>query len=173
MILMNPGEGRIVLREWPAENFIALGQKLLEWEDVIIIAVGASDCQKKAEEMRFGRFSNGKFINLAGKTTIEELMVLFSISECLIANDCGLAHLASLTPIKQYILFGPESPRVFSPLGNNIRTFYSELTCSPCLSAYNHRTSICNNNKCLQLFDPQNIYDVISTDRAIQKVFKN
>ena len=62
-----------------------------------------------------GAISNSRCMDFTGKTSLEELMELFLISEALISNDCGLVHLAMLTKIKKFILFGPESPQVFGP----------------------------------------------------------
>jgi len=85
------------------------------------------------------------------------------MSAALIANDCGIAHLASLTAIKQFIFFGPETPKVFSPLSKDLHIFYDRLICSPCLSAFNHRTSFCQNNICLQKIGPDEVINKLFT----------
>jgi len=149
LILFNPGEGSLPLREWPLENFIKLGRMLLEAGKNYIIVIGTKEAIPKTE--LFCKSINDKrCINITGETTLPEVLCLFSIADMLIANDCGLAHLASLTPIKKVILFGPESPQLYSPLCENIRIVYSQLPCSPCVSAFNHRKSACKDNKCLK-----------------------
>ncbi len=161
LFLVNPGEGRIPLREWPLDNFIILARKLLEDENSFIIIAGASDDAKKSEKF-YHEVGNKRCIHLSGKTTLRELLTLSTMAEALITNDSGLAHLASFTPINQFVFFGPESPCVFSSLGDNTHVFYSNWPCSPCLSAYNHRNSACNDNRCLKAIDPQEVYKVIS-----------
>lgn len=160
IFLVNPGEGRIPLREWPLENFTVLARKLLEHDRHYIAVVGAVECFQKAEQFS-KELGQERFANLSGKTSIQELLTLLAIADALITNDSGLAHLASLTSIRQFVLFGPESPAVFSPLGDRTHVLYSSLPCSPCLSAYNHRRSACHNNECLKVITPQDVYDTI------------
>jgi len=107
------------------------------------------------------KLDNDRIINLCGKTSIKELLNLFDIGKALIINDSGLSHLASLTTIKQFVFFGPETPNIFAPLTKNAHIFYSKLPCSPCLSAYNHRKSCCKSNECLKIIAPSESYCAI------------
>lgn len=149
IFLLNAGEGMLPLREWPLENFIEVSSKIINNEKKYLVLIGSDGAFKKAEEI-FRAVNSYRCINLVGKTSLEELMELFCLSEGLISNDCGLAHLAMLTPIKKFIIFGPESPQVFGPLGKNNHIFYSGWPCSPCLSVLNHRSSLCRDNLCLK-----------------------
>jgi ADP-heptose:LPS heptosyltransferase len=160
LLLLNPGEGNIPLREWPLENFIALTKRLLQDHRNYIIIIGSQGANKKGYLLSRS-VSEERCLNLTDKTTITEVLGLFNIAKALIANDSGLAHLASLTPVKKFIFFGPESPHIYSPLGDNTWIFYSDLPCSPCLSAFNHRNSACKNNKCLKIISPDDVYEII------------
>ena len=88
-------------------------------------------------------------------------MELFNIGDILVTNDCGLAHLAALTPIRKFVFFGPETPDVFAPLGDNNTIIYSGFPCSPCLSAFNNRDSMCADNKCLKAINTADVYNII------------
>ncbi|MFH1901921.1 MAG: glycosyltransferase family 9 protein [Candidatus Omnitrophota bacterium] len=160
LFLINPGEGRLPQREWPVENFVCLGRKLLENSKNYIIIVG-TDGDSRNAELLCKLMDNERCLDLTNKTTISEMLDLCGIAKALIANDSGLAHLASLTSIKKFILFGPETPQVFSPLGGNTKIICSNLPCSPCLSAFNHRKSACRDNKCLKVIKPDEIYEMI------------
>jgi len=161
IFLINPGDGQIPLREWPVDNYIILTRKLLEQENTYVITVGTSTCSGKAKLIEQALKSK-RYIDLSGKTSIPELLTLCTIADALIANDSGIAHLASLTNIREFIIFGPENPIIFRPLGMNIHVFYSSIPCSPCLSAFNHRTSTCQDNQCLKIIHPHDIYTAIS-----------
>jgi len=161
LFIINPGEGRIPLREWPLENFVVLGRKLLEDENNYIVIAGASDETKKSERL-YQELDHQRCLDWTGKTSLRELLTLFTMADTLITNDSGFAHLASLTPIPQFVLFGPESPRVFSSLSHHTHVFYSNWPCSPCLSAYNHRHSACKDNRCLKAIGAQEVYEVIA-----------
>lgn len=160
LFIINPGEGLIPLREWPLENYIHLTKRILENPNHYVILIGTSKCSFKTSEL-CNKVENDRIVNLFQKTTIDELLTLFTIGEALIVNDSGLAHLASLTTVKQFVLFGPETPAIFSPLSDNAHIFYSQLPCSPCLSAFNHRKSCCNNNECLKSIELSTVIDAI------------
>ena len=160
LFLLNPGEGLLPLREWPLDNFIALSKRLLEDKNNYIIIIGKDEAFKKGE-LILKAAGASRCLNFSGKTSLEELMGLFNIAEALISNDCGLAHLAMLSPVKKFVIFGPESPQVFGPLGKNNWIIYSNWPCSPCLSAFNHRKSSCRDNKCLKAINPEDVYRLI------------
>lgn len=160
LLLINPGEGVLPLREWPLENFIRLTKLILEERKYYVVIVGTEGAEKKAGEM-LKNINNPRCASLVNQTGLDELMELFVIADSLISNDCGLAHLAMLTPIRKFILFGPESPQIFGPLTQNSYPIYSNWSCSPCLSALNHRNSACKDNRCLKIIDPEYIYKLI------------
>jgi len=160
LFLINPGEGILPLREWPLDNFIFLANLILENKDNYIIITGIDGAINKTKIM-LETIGSSRCISLVGQTELDELMELFNISKTLISNDCGLAHLAMLTSIRKFVIFGPESPQVFGPLERNCYVIYSWWPCSPCLSALNHRNSDCTNNICLKTIQPQYVYNLI------------
>ncbi|MFH1199046.1 MAG: glycosyltransferase family 9 protein [Candidatus Omnitrophota bacterium] len=160
IFLFNPGEGVLPLREWGLENFIKVARKILEDSNNCIALIGTEGAVKKSSAF-LKTLNNSRCINLIGKTSLEELMELFCMSAALISNDCGLVHLAMLTPIKKFVIFGPETPQVFGPLGENNHIFYSHWPCSPCLCAFNHRESFCRDNVCLKAISPEEILQTI------------
>ncbi len=161
LFLINPGEGRLPLREWPLENYIEVVRRLLEAPQNYVVIAGTSNGKEKAERIH-ASIPDKRCFSLSGKTSLREMLTLFTMAEALITNDSGLAHLASLTKIKQFIFFGPESPQVFSPLTENIHIFYAHMPCSPCLSVFNHRESKCDHHRCLKAISPQEIYKVLA-----------
>src|SRR5262249_43816885 len=62
-------------------------------------------------------------------------------STCMITNDSGPAHFASITEMPTFVLFGPETPQFYGPLGQTT-PIYAGLACSPCVAATNHRPNI-------------------------------
>lgn len=159
-ILLNAGESILPWREWPLENFVLLSKKLLEDGNANIVIIGTEGAEKKGN-LILKEINDPRCASLAGHTTLEELMELFCIAGALVSNDCGLAHLAMLTSICEFIIFGPESPQVFSPLGPNSTVIYSGWPCSPCFSVFNHRNSACADNKCLKAIHPEEVYALI------------
>jgi len=154
IVLLNPGEGVLPLREWPLDCFLKVAKDLLSDPQLYFVLIGTERTSLKARQLVEG-LGYGRCVNFTGQTSIPELMELFLLSDLLISNDCGLSHLASLTALKKIVIFGPESPKVFGPLGAGDGIVYAGLPCSPCLSAFNHRNSSCRDNKCLQAIRPE------------------
>jgi len=98
-------------------------------------------------------------INLAGYTrSVRHLLALFHRASLLVTNDGGPGQFAALTPLPTITFFGPETPQLYQPLGGNGYSFFLSLPCSPCLTAYNHRTSPCDgDNQCLKLITSEQV----------------
>src|SRR5207248_1942510 len=64
----------------------------------------------------------------------------------------------SMTAIDCLVLFGPETPALYRPLGKNIHVLWAGLACSPCVSAFNHRISTCNDNVCMQSISVEQVF---------------
>ncbi|MCX5797400.1 MAG: glycosyltransferase family 9 protein [Elusimicrobia bacterium] len=157
LILIHPGEGVLPEREWPLENFIELSRRLLREDDRAVLVIGSRPLTGKDKALQQS-VGHPKCLNLVGETSIEDLLELACLSRILISSDCGLPHMVSLTPCPKIVIFGPESPMVFSPVGPDTRIVYSHFPCSPCLSVLNHRESSCRDNRCLQTISVNEVF---------------
>ena len=75
---------------------------------------------------------------------------LFDMADLLVTNDSGPAHFASMTKTQVLVLFGPETPQLYGPVGERIHIIWKALSCSPCINAINHRFSPCCDNQCMK-----------------------
>lgn len=151
LILINPNSSDIFpLRRWPIDYFAQLCQKLLTgmpscW---LVITGVASECVDAHYILE--RTQNPHCIDFTGKTNFRELLALYSIASLMVTNDSGPAHFASLLRLPTVVLFGPETPRLYSPMGTMHKDLYADFACSPCVSVYNAKKSPCQDNRCLQ-----------------------
>lgn len=99
-------------------------------------------------------------------------MDLLSLAHVLVTADSGPAHFASLTSIKNIVLFGPETPLLYGPLGQNTSCLFAGLACSPCLSAYNHRKTSCTDPKCMKAITVEEVFDTVLVSLGQLKVMK-
>ena len=136
-------------RRWPVENYLGLAARLAEEPDVLVGFIGAPG-ERAAVAALLAGLRQPRIVNLAGKTTMPELLELFHAADLLVSNDSGPAHLASVADIEVIVLFGPETPKIFRPLGPKVQALSLELACSPCISAYNQKRSPCTDNRCLK-----------------------
>jgi len=107
------------------------------------------------------RVNHPRCINSAGYFTFEELIPLYWISACMLTNDSGPAHFAAVTPLKVFVLFGPETPHLYLPLGN-AEPIYLGLPCSPCVSAANHRKTGCLPRPCITSISPGMVFGMVN-----------
>jgi ADP-heptose:LPS heptosyltransferase len=85
-------------------------------------------------------------------------MTLFHLGSLLITNDGGPGQFAAMTPIPTIIFFGPETPVLYRPMDEKAVIFHASLSCSPCVTAYNHRNSPCDgDNVCLKSIQPERV----------------
>ncbi|MBP8980048.1 MAG: glycosyltransferase family 9 protein [Syntrophobacterales bacterium] len=107
--------------------------------------------------------------SLAGKTTLRELLVLYSMADVLVTNDSGPGHFASLTPIHSIVMYGPETPALFGAIGGRFDVIQPRLACSPCVNVFNHRFSPCVNNLCMQSITVEEVYAKVAAALAAKR----
>lgn len=169
LIVFNPNAGLLPIRAWPLEKYVELAQYLTKGNNTVyIVVMGVNAAAQDAEEIT--RAIGGRCIDLTNKTTLREVIDLFNIADILVTNDSGPAHFASLTPIKNFVFFGPETPLLYGPLGEQAFPLFANYSCSPCLSAFNHRNTVCRDPQCVKGIPVQDVYKQIT--RELQRVWE-
>lgn len=162
IVVLNPGiNENLSLRRWPIENYIELAKKLLTNPEIFVVIIGIGEKVSEEGKLMSKKISTPRFINFIGKTSLKELIDLYNVSTLFISHDSGAAHLASLTKINMIVLFGPETPKLYAPLSDKRTILYTKFACSPCITAYNHRHSLCKDNKCLKTITVEEVYKSI------------
>jgi len=154
VVLLYAGGGILPERAWPAAHYARVAQGLCEAGHAVGL-IGLKDDAALARSL-IAEVGHAACVDLTGYTrSIRELLMLFHACDLLITNDGGPGHFATLTPIQTMVFFGPETGRLYGPLGQRNQVLESGLACSPCLSAYNHRLSFCDgDNQCLKRIAP-------------------
>lgn len=160
IILLNPNASDMLpIRKWPVENFRELLETIIhEFPDACIVFTGVEEEKDNVVKLCSG-LSNENVINAAGKTSLIELMALYELSDVLITNDSGPAHFASLFNTNVIVMFGPETPKLFAPVGEHIHVIYKSLACSPCVNVFNHRFSPCKDNVCMKTIQAVEVFN--------------
>jgi len=164
LVLVYPGGGILPIRAWPLDSYTALCRGLVA-DGCAVAVIGLKDDQALARQLvadvqaAFPASPTSSVIDLTGYTrSISELLALFHVARLLVTNDGGPGQFAALTPIWTLMLFGPETPGLYAPLTPQCHSFYSQWPCSPCLTAYNHRSSYCDgDNQCLKVIAPDTV----------------
>jgi len=148
------------LRRWEPERYVELSRRLLQrFPDLAIAFTGAPD--EAAEACRLvERIDSPRCVNMAGRTTMGQLLALYDLSQLMVTNDSGPAHYSTLTGIDVITIFGPETPAVFGARTPQSHILWSGLPCSPCVNAFNDRQSACRDNVCMQRIDVDQVFDL-------------
>jgi ADP-heptose:LPS heptosyltransferase len=157
--VFNPNASDMLpLRRWPLDRFVDLGRRIVvDYGSVNIVVTGAP-VEEAAASALCQAIDSPRVINLAGLTTLRDVLVLYTIADVLVTNDSGPGHFASLTDIDNIVLFGPGAPSQFGPVGGRAHVLWAGLACSPCVNVYNHRFSPCTNNVCMQSIGVDQVY---------------
>jgi ADP-heptose:LPS heptosyltransferase len=163
IVLLNANASDLLpLRKWPVERYVSLARRLLDaFPEIYIGLTGAPDEAGPIDGM-VREIGSQRCFSLAGKTTLRQLLVLYTLSELLITNDSGPAHFAAMTQINTLTLFGPETPALFGARTPRAVTIWQALACSPCVNAYNNRQSSCTNNVCMQKITVDRVFEEAS-----------
>jgi ADP-heptose:LPS heptosyltransferase len=151
IVLLNPNAGDMLpIRKWETERFIELAQRLIDTDKKLVVLFTGAPSEQSICKAITAKMNSSRAVCVAGHTTLEELIALYWMADVLVTNDSGPAHFASLTDIKSIVMFGPETPLLFGPIGANATFIWKRLACSPCVSAFNHRNTPCRDNVCMK-----------------------
>jgi ADP-heptose:LPS heptosyltransferase len=159
LVLIYPSGGILPIRAWPLDHYRRLARGLLS-EGYAVGVIGLAEDRPLGGQI-LSICQDNSCVNLAGYTkSIRELMILFHFASLLITNDGGPVHFASMTPIPTIAFFGPESPALYRSLDREAVNYFLGISCSPCLTAYNHRDSPCDgDNACLKGIGPEEVLE--------------
>ncbi len=162
LVLLNPNCSDLLpLRSWPKQRYADLAQKLLAAHPKMFVAFTGAPNEAAAAAELAAAVGSDRVINLAGQTTLRQLLVAYTLADVLVTNDSGPAHFASLANLDVVVLFGPESPRLFAARTDRTHVLYSHIVCSPCVNAFNDRQSACQNNLCMQNISVEEVFQAV------------
>jgi ADP-heptose:LPS heptosyltransferase len=164
LLLVNPNSSDLLpLRRWPEEHFVALCRQLAARRpDAWVVLTGAPHEAALAQRILAAVTKDAaaaRCASLVGKTSLRQLLALFTIAELLVSADSGPPHFAALTQIRGVTLFGPETPRLYGPVTPRNAALTAGLACSPCIHAWNRRVSTCTDNQCMKRITPDDAAD--------------
>ena len=163
LILLNPNASDLLpLRRWPEHRYVELARRLLERYPDLFIGFTGAPAEAAPNKQLAEEVGSSRVLSLAGKTTLRQVLVLYTRSAILVTNDSGPAHFASMTPIRVVTLFGPETPALFAARSPNATALWAGIACSPCVNAYNNRQSVCRNNICMQAITVDDVFENVT-----------
>lgn len=162
IVLINPNASELLpQRRWAKANYVQLIQALLaKHADILVLITGAPAERAEAEQIK-QTCDDARVINFAGRVKFAELPALYAVSTLMVTNDSGPGHFSAITPLKTFVLFGPETPALYGSLGNSTPV-WAGLACAPCVSASNHRKTPCHQPACMDAIRVEQVEALVS-----------
>ena len=155
---LNPGASYGSAKRWYPEEYAKVAIELSQKYKIIIFGGPseidiASDIEKILIEKGVSNYQN-----LAGKTSIDELIILISSLSFFITGDSGPMHLAASFKIPTVAIFGPTNSLETSQWMNQKNyVVKTKLDCQPCMK----RKCPLKHHNCMKLIKAQDVLAAI------------
>ena len=121
-------------KRWYPERFAQVASEFSDNFDIIIFGgPGEVEMAKEIEDNLVSLKTNN-FLNLAGKTNIEELCSNIAGCSLFITNDSGPMHVAAAYQVPTVAIFGPTKHKETSQwMNEKSKIVREEMECAPCM----------------------------------------
>lgn len=130
VIAINPGATYGSAKRWYPDRFAEVAQRLAaQWRARIMILGSPGEAGIAADiAQRLG----GACLNMAGRTTVRELMALIKRSDFMVTNDSGPMHIAAAFGVPLVAVFGPTDHTGTAPYTDRAVIVRRDTACAPC-----------------------------------------
>ena len=129
LVAINPATSRPI-KDWPPSKFAELADKLKARYGVVIALTGSPADQALCDHIM--SLMKTSAVNVAGRTSLNELAAFLSFTRLFVGGDTGPVHIAQAAGTRVLAIFGPTDPKVLGPRGSEHDVAYLNLDCSPC-----------------------------------------
>ena len=156
---INPGASYGSAKRWYPKEFAKVASKLSSQYDVVIFG-GPSEIDIAGDiEQALIDSSVKNYKNLAGNTTITELINKIASLDLFITGDSGPMHIAAAFQIPTVAIFGPTKDKETSQWMNNKSIIVKKnLNCQPCMK----RTCPLQHHDCMNLIKAVDVLTAVS-----------
>lgn len=164
-VVLHPGtSGFGAFKRWPADRFAALGRRLVEGGDTVVIT-GSPDEQPLAEAVAAGMDGCATVLATPSLPVLAEVIARAGF---FVAGDTGPLHLAALLHTPLLGLFGPKDPAVYAPYGlrSDARpgtlpvVTQADVACRPCTLRQ------CDAPLCMTTMGVEDVHAAVTSARA-------
>ena len=139
-------------RRWLKERFADLADILIEKHNISVLFFGSK--KEKGYVSSIIRMMKQKPVNMAGKITLREYMMILKKIKLFITNDSGPMHLANGVGTDVIALEGPADVLETGMINKNSKRIYvnKNLKCAPCV-----KNKCIRNNKCMKAISVKDV----------------
>ncbi|WP_077336412.1 lipopolysaccharide heptosyltransferase II [Vibrio ruber] len=120
-------------KRWPADYYAELASSLIKAGKQIWL-FGSQKDQEVTQHIRnlLPLECQSHCFDLAGKTTLVEVVDLLACCHTVVSNDSGLMHIAAAVGSQIVAIYGSTSPKYTPPLSSSIAIVSTDINCRPC-----------------------------------------
>ena len=160
VIGINPGASYGEAKRWYPEEFAKVAAELSSEYDILIF--GGPNEKKISEDIETLLIEKGvsNYQNIAGKTSISELVNQISSLDLFLTGDSGPMHLAASFQVPTVAIFGPTRDKETSQWMNQKSIIVKKnLDCQPCMK----RTCPLKHHNCMKLIKAKDVLNAIES----------
>jgi heptosyltransferase II len=132
---LNPGAEYGPAKRWPIQRYIAVAKEIQRLANCAWILFGGNNDTEAAKQIQSVLGQEPAVFNVAGKTSLRELMALMKVCRVFLTNDTGPMHVAAALGVQVVAIFGSTSPELTGPSvagESQGQILASDAPCSPC-----------------------------------------
>ncbi len=157
-IALCPGAAYGSAKCWPIDHYASVAKKLIETGCNILLFGSANEKALTDQiEQALSIESQQHCHNLAGKTSLTDVIDLLASCSTVVGNDSGLMHVAAAVKCNVVALYGPTTPNYTPPLTDKKIILHTDISCRPCFK----RECPLKHNKCMTEISSQQVIDAI------------
>jgi heptosyltransferase II len=130
LVAICPGSINSRAKRWPAESYASLADQLIDAGRQVLLIGSKGEMDVSLEVIN--RMHNTP-VDLTGKTTLDQVTAVLSLSDLVVTNDTGPAHLASALGRPTLVIFGPTNPLTTRPFSAEAQILRHPPDCAPCM----------------------------------------
>ncbi len=146
-------------KRWPTPYWATLIDKLIRDLDAQVVLTGAPGDMPLIESVT--RRMQQQAINLAGKTSLLQLVALLQQANLVISGDSGPMHIAAAVGTPLIAIHGPTDPALSGPIGPTATILRSDIWCSPCYNAKDTADCRFFTTQCMKNILPSQVFKVV------------
>ena len=154
-ITLNPFS-RWEYKEWGYEKWVQIVDWLWEEYEILTVIVGAPE--ERGKSIDIVNKCKGRIFNLTGRTSLDELAGVLSLSSLHLGVDSAAPHIAAAVSIPTITIYGPSDWRDWAPQGRTHSVIIPECDCSPC---YRKGCDDSGKSRCLQELEVKKVMSAI------------
>ena len=158
LLVLAPGAAFGPAKQWPAAAFHEVAAWWRQARGGTVVAVGAAK-ERAAAAAAVADIDGTR--EVAGQTSLSQLIHLLGEAAGVVANDSGVMHLAAALHRPGVAVFGSTDPVATGPLGGRWIVLQERLPCVPCLQRTCPRQDV--PYECLHAIAPSQVIAALET----------